>query len=109
MPRPGQLDHDKLGKSRAGARAGMGWKPKPGQNKIRILPPHSRYLSDWDALENLAIPFTMHYFAVEGRPTEVSRCLNERGEKCPACAVWRVNHKSEDPGLAVDFQLDLLG
>jgi hypothetical protein len=93
------LDHDKLKRTRAGARGGMGWKPKPGDNKVRILPVHSRFLTDWEAVEDLSLPYKIHFFRIEGRPVEVSRCLEAFQKKCPACDTWRVHRKSTDVGL----------
>ena len=92
------LDHDKLKQRRAGART-TGWRPKGGENLVRVLPPHSKYLTNWEELENLAIGYRIHFFRVEGRPTEVSRCLEEINQRCPACDTWRVHRKSDDPGL----------
>ncbi len=97
------LDHDKLKQRRAGARSGSGWRPKAGVNVLRFLPPHSKYLddgpADWEDLENFAIEYKMHYFKIEGRPTEVTLCLAELKQRCPACDTWRIHRKSEDPGL----------
>ncbi|KKL72278.1 hypothetical protein LCGC14_2086470, partial [marine sediment metagenome] len=97
------LDHDKLKQRRAGARSGSGWRPKAGVNVLRFLPPHSKYLddgpADWEDLENLAIEYKMHYFKIEGKPTEVSLCLDELKQRCPACDMWRAHRKSDDPGL----------
>lgn len=93
------LNHDKLKNRRAGNRQGNTWKPKNGPNKVRILPPHSRFIDNWEQIEDLALPFKMHYFKVEGRPTEVSLCLEQLKQKCPACDTWRAHRKSEDPAL----------
>ena len=93
------LDHGKLKQAKAGARAGSGWKPKAGDNIIRILPPNSAVLQNWEELENLALAYKLHYFRIEGRPTEVSLCLEENKQRCPACEAWRIHHKSEDLGL----------
>jgi len=92
------IDHDKL-KQRLASRSVTGWRTKPGENKIRILPPHSRYLDDWDTLNDLSIPYKMHFFKIEGRQTEVSRCLEEVKQPCPACTTWRAHRKTEDPGF----------
>lgn len=94
------LDHAKLKQTRAGARAGSGWKTRVGENRVRILPPHSSYLDKWEELENLAIPFKMHFFKIEGRPNDASLCLEELKQRCPACDMWRIHRKSDDPGLA---------
>lgn len=93
------IDHKKLKETRAGSRRQGGWKPREGENKVRILPPHSRFIEKSDELENLAIQYKMHFFRIEGRPTEVSRCLEEGKKRCPACAAWRTHRKSDDPGL----------
>jgi gp32-like DNA binding protein len=96
------INHDRLKQRRAGSRAGTGWKPKDGENVVRVLPPHSRFLTAWDQLDDVAIAYKMHFFRIEGRPTEVSRCLEELKPKqrCPACDAWRAYRKSEDPALA---------
>jgi len=93
------LDHDKLKRSKAGSRAGFGWKPKGGDNRVRVLPPGSQFLANWEALENLALPYKIHFLKIEGRPPEVTRCLEELKQRCPACDTWRVHRKSDDPGL----------
>lgn len=95
------LNHEKLKKTKDGARGGTGWKTAIGQNRVFILPPHSEYLDEakQEELENLALQCKMHYFKIDGRPTEVSRCLEDLGQRCPACEAWRINRKSEDPGL----------
>lgn len=93
------LDHDKLKQRRAGNRGGMGWKPKDGENRLRILPPASKFLGAWDQLSDVAVSYKMHYFRIEGRQTEVSRCLEEIKQRCPACEAWRSHRKSTDPGL----------
>lgn len=91
--------HDKLKAKRAGNRVGTGWKPKEGPNRVRILPPHSRFIGNWEALEDLSVNYNIHYFRIEGRPTEVSRCLEEFKQRCPACDMWRAHRKSEDAAL----------
>jgi hypothetical protein len=93
------LDHDKLKKTKEGARAGLGWKTKPGDNKVRILPPHSRYIDNLEEVENLAVPYKMHFFRIEGRPGEATRCLGELRQSCPACRMWGAYRQSDDPGL----------
>ncbi len=93
------LDHEKLKQARAGARGGGGWKTRVGENRIRVLPPHSSFLDNWEELENLAMPYKMHFFKIEGRPTEASLCLEELKQRCPACDTWRIHRRSEDPGL----------
>src|SRR5690606_11842926 len=94
------LNHDKLRQRRARSGTGAGWRPKVGQNHIRILPPRSRYLDDWDAMDDVAIVYRLHFFKVDGRPADTARCLEDVGKRCPACAAWRAHRKSEDPGLA---------
>lgn len=93
------LDHGKLKQRRAGSRGGFGWKPKEGENRIRVLPPHSRYLTAWGEMEDIAVKHRLHYFRIEGRPGEVSLCLEEMKQRCPACEMWRAWRKSEDPGM----------
>jgi gp32 DNA binding protein like len=92
------INHDKLKKTRAGSRAGTGWRPREGSNKVRILPPHSRYIDNWDALEDFAIKFKMHFLRVQGRMA-VSRCLQEVKQKCPACDLYWAHKDSSDPAL----------
>ena len=92
------INHEALKKRRAG-RGSSGWKPRDGVNKIRILPPKSIYLGAWDQMVDLAIPYKMHFFKIEGRPTEVTRCLEEVKRPCPACATWRAFRKSSDPAM----------
>lgn len=93
------LDYGKLKTRRSGARSGIGWRPKEGENKVRVLPPHSRYLTAWETMEDIAVSFNMHYFKIEGRQTEVSRCREELKQRCPACEMWRTYRKSDDPGM----------
>jgi len=97
------LNHDRLAKTRARS-AGSGWRPKDGKNLVRLLPPHSRYLTDWEALEDIAIAVKIHFLRIEGRPTEVTLCwedesLGTEKKRCPACAAWRGFRKSEDQAL----------
>lgn len=95
------IDHDKLKKTRAGARAGTGWKVKDGENKVRILPPRSAFLTDGSQMSNLAIPYDVHFFQIEGRrPTEFSRCLRDLKQPCPACSMFWTWQKSTDPAMA---------
>lgn len=93
------LNYDALKKRRAGSRSGGGWKPREGQNLVRILPPGGQYVDNWGAMQDLAHAFKMHFFRIEGRPTDVSRCLEELKQTCPACDTWRAWRKSEDPGI----------
>lgn len=95
------LDHGKLKRTRAGARSGTTWKPKDGdQNKVFVLPPRSAYLNAWDQMGDLAIPYDVHYFPIDGRkPTETSRCLRQLKQQCPACDMFWAWQKSEDPGM----------
>lgn len=100
MTMPG-INHDKLRQQRE-RRGGAGWKPKEGVNRIRILPPNSRVIDDWNTLENLAISYKMHFFRRQGQPTETSRCLTEHEprKRCPACEAWRMYSKATDPALS---------
>jgi len=91
------LNHEALKQTMAGARAGSGWKPKENENRIRVLPPHSKFIGHSEQLTNLALAFKVHFFRIEGRPTEVTRCLEELRQRCPACDAWRAFRKSEDP------------
>ncbi len=95
------INHDKLKANREGGRRQTaGWRPKEGPNKIRILPPHSRFLDNWDAMDYLAIKFEVHFFNIEGRKNaEVRRCLGDSRQRCPACAVSRHYKDSDDPGI----------
>lgn len=100
------LNHEAL-KQRRERRGGAGWKPREGANKIRILPPRSVYLpsaanpnGEWNKMDDLSIPYKMHFFKVEGRQTEVTRCLEELKQPCPACKAWRDYRKSADPAFA---------
>lgn len=94
------LNHAKLQGKRTRS-GGTGWKPREGENHVRILPPTSDYFENPEDLEDLAVSYKIHFFRIEGRPTEVSRCLNDLPvrQKCPACDAWRSHRKSEDPGL----------
>ena len=93
--------HERLQKRREGSsRGGIGWKPKDGANHVRILPPHSKYIGNFDAMEDLAISFQMHYFRLgDGRQTEVSRCLGDLKQKCPACEMSWKYKDADDPAL----------
>lgn len=94
------LDHDKLKKTRAGARSGATWKPKDGDNRVRVLPPRAAYLGAWDQMGDLSIQYDVHYFPIEGRkPTETSRCLRQLKQQCPACDMFWAWQKSEDPAM----------
>lgn len=93
------IDYGKLKQRRSGARASFGWKPKEGENRVRVLPPNAAVLDDWGLLTDIAVSQKLHYFRVEGRPTEVSLCLEHNRERCPACDAWRAWRKSDDPGL----------
>ena len=94
------LNHAKLQGKRTRS-GGTGWKPREGENHVRILPPTADYFENPEDLEDLAVSYKIHFFRIEGRPTEVSRCLNDLPvrQKCPACDAWRAHRKSEDPGL----------
>jgi hypothetical protein len=92
------LNYAKLQQKRTSS-GGMGWKPKEGENRIRVLPPTTEYFDAPENLEDFAVSYKMHFFKIEGRPTEVSRCLRETGGRCPACDAWRANRESADPGL----------
>lgn len=89
------LNHGKLQEKRTRG-GGPGWRPKEGDNKIRILPPCSRYFTE--DLDFIAFKFKVHWFNLEGK-AEVSRCLEETGLKCPACKAYFAHRKSEDPAL----------
>ncbi len=91
--------HDKLKQKLAGARQARGWKPKDGDNKIYVLPPESQFVDNLDGVESLAFQYRAHYFRIEGKQGEASRCLNDLGQKCPACAAHRAHSNSPDPGL----------
>lgn len=93
------VNYDKLKQRRSGARQSSGWKPKDGENRVRVLPPHSSIIGAWETMEDIAVSYKIHYFKLEGRPTEVSLCLNEQGQPCPACETWRAWRRSEDPGM----------
>jgi len=93
--------HDKLKTKLAGERSGFGWKPKDGDNRILILPPAAAFVDDLEGIEYLAFKYQAHYFEIEGKsPMEVSRCLQDVEQRCPACAANRSYSKSTDPGLA---------
>ena len=93
------LNYDKLRQTRTHSGGGVGWKPREGISRIRVLPPSSVYFDDPGALENLALVQKLHFFQRDGYPTEVSRCLRDTGQPCPACAVWRAHKSSADPGF----------
>jgi len=93
------INHERLKQRRAeGSRGGAGWKPKEGENKVRVLPPGSRFLTAWDQMEDVAVGFEMHYFG-QGPGTEVSRCPKDLKLPCPACDAYWANRESADPGL----------
>lgn len=95
------INHERLKQCRTeGSRGGVGWKPKEGENRVRILPPASRYLVAWDTMEDIAVGYEMHFFRIEGRkPTEVTRCPRDLKQPCPACDAYWAHYKSSDPGL----------
>lgn len=92
------LNYDKLKSTLAGSR-GSGWKPKVGQNRVRVLPPGSAYLEAWDTMTDAAVHYRMHFFKIGGNVVDVSRCLEDLKQRCPACDAWRAYRGSEDPGL----------
>jgi len=92
------LAHEKLKNKLAGSRT-FGWKPKNGDNRIFVLPPASEFVTNLDGVEGLAWEFRGHYFRIEGRQGEATRCLQDLGQKCPACAAWKAFSNSADPGL----------
>ncbi len=93
------IDHSKLKKTRTRSGRG-GWSPREGENRIRVLPPRSRFLTEPEEMDNFAIPYKIHFFKSEGRASEVSRCLKDAGlGRCPACDAWWAYKKAEDPGL----------
>jgi hypothetical protein len=94
------LDHEKIKKARSGSRSGSGWKPKPGNNRVFILPPGSQFLDNWETLSDLSFHYKMHYFRIAGRQTEAARCLEELRQRCPACETWRIVRKALDPAAA---------
>lgn len=90
------LNHDKLKQART-RQDGPGWKPKDGdQNLIRVLPPSSAVLTNWDLMTNIAAPVKVHYFKRDDQPTVVVRCPEEMKLPCPACALWRRFRKLDD-------------
>jgi hypothetical protein len=94
------LAHDKLKQTLAGAKAGFGWKPKDGENKIVVLPPGSTFVNNLDGFTDISWRFRGHYFRIEGRQGEASRCLQDLGEACPACAMVQHYRNSTDPAMA---------
>lgn len=95
------INYERLKQRRLeGSSGGSGWKPKEGENRLRILPPHSRYLTAWDTMEDIAVYFEIHYFRIAGRQQiEVSRCPKDLKQPCPACDAFWVHRNSADPGL----------
>ncbi len=90
------INHQALQGKRS--RSGTGWRPKVGDNKIRILPPSQEYFTS--DIDYIAASYVTHWFNLEGR-TEVSLCPDfGRGTKeCPACRAYWKYRNSEDPGL----------
>src|SRR6266576_2787450 len=95
------INHDRLKQRRTeSSRSGNGWKPKEGENKVRVLPPGSKYLAAWDQMEDIAVGYEMHFFKIEGKqPTEVTRCPKDLKLPCPACEAYWTIYKSTDPGM----------
>lgn len=94
------INHAKLKANRESNRRGNGWRPKEGPNRIVVLAPHSRFYTDEAAeLTELALKYRSHYFKMEGRPTEITLCLEETKERCPACLAWRAYKKCGDAAL----------
>lgn len=92
--------HDRLKEKIAGdARQTFGWKPKDGDNRIFVLPPAAQFVQSPDAVTDLAVSFRAHFFKFEGRKGEASRCLQDFGDSCPACAVSYHYRNSVDPAL----------
>lgn len=92
--------HDRLKQKLAGARAGFGWKCKDGDNKIFVLPPGAKFVDNLDAVEALAFQYKAHWFRMgDGRPPEVSRCLADLHQRCPACVVAKFHGNSPNPEL----------
>lgn len=90
------LNFDKLQEKQA-KRRGTGWRPRDGDNRVRILPPSSIYFTHPEELDDFAIEYNLHFFKIEGEKTEVVRCLEDVGLPCPACRTWRTYRRNPDP------------
>jgi len=95
------LAHEKLKQKLAGERAGYGWRPRDGENRVFVLPAASSVIADLDSGgDHLYYEFNGHYFSTGTGPAEVSLCLRDLGQQCPACVASRMYKDSADPGLA---------
>lgn len=79
--------------------SGSGFKPKPGENKIRVLWPTRAYLEE--TARSMSFHFRSHFVKkVEGRDLVVFRCLRDFDQSCPACEFFFRHRKDDDAGVA---------
>lgn len=89
------VDYEKM-KQKQVKMAG-GWRPRPGHNRIRILPFHSKYFTD--AVDDFCYNYRVHYFRGDGLDTEIYRCPRDRNEFCVACEFYGRHKEAGDPML----------
>lgn len=91
------LDLDAIQDKKERRGSGTTWRPKEGVNPIRVLPPTREYFDDF--IDYFALTFHIHYFRQQGYDTEVTRCLRDKHEYCPACEMAQKFRDSDDPAL----------
>lgn len=91
------LNMDALRQKKEKRSGGFGWKPKAGENTIRVLPPSQEYFEG--DVDDFAIEYQVHFLKQEGYDTVVSRCLRDKGEYCPVCEAAAKFKDSKDAEL----------
>ena len=97
------VDFDAL-KSTMTFSTGGGWKPKPGPNQIRVLPPSKDFVAahlggGGQALSRMDLAFRSHFVRLEGADTQVFRCPRDFNQTCPACQFHFKHKDSTDPAV----------
>lgn len=90
-------------RQKAETRGGAGWRPKNGQNYIRVLP-HSAAVAlgtETDVVD-FCYEFNAHFINIEGEDPLVGRCPRDKDDErsfCPACKAAQRYRDSADPLL----------
>lgn len=70
-----------------------------GRNLIRLMPPNSDFEEQGVRAQDIP-KFNRHYIERKGQDPLVFRCLQDKGEYCPACHARSQFHEHEDPNYA---------